>query len=141
MANAFSAPKKGVLAFCAAFVGPTIPNTGTYYGSVSENYSPMLIESNLVSLVNKTHDAEMVLNVKAGKYLVSLIGITTNGNFLAKARMLNTKNMAVLESNLHVNSAQVLPFAEIYLDGQYKPQVFRQNSGYSSAGIITIYKN
>lgn len=141
MANAFSAPKKGVLAFCAAFGGPTIPNTGTYYGSVFENYLPMLIESNLVSLVNKTHDAEMVLNVKAGKYLVSLIGITTNGNFLAKARMLDTKNVAVLESNLNVNTAQVLPFAEIYLDGQYKPQVFRQNSGYSSAGIITIYKN
>lgn len=141
MANAFSAPKKGVLAFCAAFAGPTIPNTGTYYGSVHENYLPMLIESNLVSLVNKTHDAEMVLNVKAGKYLVSLIGITTNGNFLAKARMLDTKNVAVLESNLNVNTAQVLPFAEIYLDGQYKPQVFRQNSGYSSAGIITIYKN
>ena len=141
MANAFSTPKKGVLAFCAAFFGPAATNAGTYYGKIYESFSPMLLESNFVSCVNKAVGAEIILDIKPGKYLVSLVGISTDGNYPAKIRMLDTKNVAVLESNLNVNLTQVLPFAEIYLDGQYKPQVFRQSSGYSSAGIITIYKN
>lgn len=140
MANAFSAPGKGVLAFCAAFNGPAWSNAGTYYGGVSEKFFPMLIESNFVSLASKDTGSEIILNIKPGKYLVSLVGISTDGRYLAKMRMLNTKNVAVLESNLDINSAPVLPFTEIYLDGQYKPQVFRQLSDYSSVGIITIYK-
>ncbi len=140
MANAFSAPKKGLLAFCAAFGGPFNTNAGTYIGRVQENWFPMLLESNFVTLANKSNGAEMILNVKPGKYLVSLVGITTDGRYLAKAQMLNSQNEIVLKSNLDVNTAQVLPFTEIYLEGQYKPQLFRQLSGYSSAGIITIYK-
>ena len=140
MANAFSAPEKGALAFCAAFSGPALTNAGTYSGRVSEVWLPMLRESGFVTLINKSNGAEMLLNIKPGKYLVSLVGITTEGNYLAKAQMLNSQNEIVLKSNLNVNSAQVLPFTEIYLEGQYKPQVFRQLSDYSSAGIITIYK-
>lgn len=140
MANAFSAPEKEALAFCAAFSGPASTNAGTYSGKVSEGWLPMLRESGFVTLINKSGGAEMLLNIKPGKYLVSLVGITTEGNYLAKAQMLNSQNEIVLKSNLNVNSAQVLPFTEIHLEGQYKPQVFRQLSGYSSAGIITIYK-
>lgn len=140
MANAFSTPPKGVLAFWAAFAGPAHTNAGTYIGRVQENWLPMLLESNFVTLANKSNGAEMILNVKPGKYLVSLVGITTDGRYLAKAQMLNSQNEIVLKSNLDVNTAQVLPFTEIYLEGQYKPQVFRQLSDYSSAGIITIYK-
>ena len=140
MANAFSAPEKGALAFCAAFGGPVSTNAGTYSGRVSEAFLPMLRESGFVTLINKSNGAEMLLNIKPGKYLVSLVGITTDGHYLAKAQMLNSQNEIVLKSNLDVNLAQVLPFTEIYLEGQYKPQVFRQLSGYSSAGIITIYK-
>lgn len=141
MTNAFSTPKKGVLAFCAAFFGPATTDAGTYYGKIYERVLPMLLESNFVSCVNKASGAEIILNIKPGKYLVSLVGICTDGRYPAKIRMLDAKNVAVLESNLDVNTAQVLPFAEIYLDGQYRPQVFRQKSGYSSAGIITICKN
>lgn len=141
MANAFSTPQKGVLAFCAAFFGPASTDAGTYYGKIYESFLPVLMESNFVSCANKSGGAEIILNIKPGKYLVSLVGISTDGRYPAKIRMLDAKNVAVLESNLDVNTAQVLPFAEIHLDGQYKPQVFRQTSGYSTAGLITIYKN
>ena len=141
MPNGFSIPVGGKIVLFGGFGGPAYAQAGSYFGSYSSAYESMLIESEAASVENKTNGSELVLDIKPGKYKIGLFGITTDGRYLANARMLDSSGDVILQTNLNLNGMMVLPFTEIYLSGKYKPQVYRQISSYSSAIVVIIYKD
>ena len=141
MPNGFAIPVGGELVFCAAIGGPSQSQAGSYFGHYNSNFDSMMIESSSVSFENKTTMAEAVLDIKPGKYKIGLFGITTDSRYLANARLVDSSGDIILQTNLNLNSMMALPFTEIYLSGKYKPQVYRQISGYSSAILVIIYKD
>lgn len=141
MPNGFAIPVGGELAFYGCFGGPSLAQAGSYFGSYISNYESMLIESEDVSVENKTNSSELILDIKPGKYKICIHGLTSSSTYLANARLVDSSGDTILQTDTFVNGTMVTPFTEIYLSGKYKPQVYRQSTGYSSSIVVIIYKD